>query len=256
MLLMVLATVPSKAENKEKVKKTRPTIVMGREIVKDSTKAARQLKTYVIIPKNEWQVGVQVAYSDISSNNSEYMLMLDGINASGSIFRITPIVGYSIKDNRSLGLRFQYTAANASIDKGTLDLLGNLSFDVNDIRAKSRTMGGQFYYRTYVGLDRRGRIGFFWDYVLGYSRTKTQFQFGSPTDAYSLSKKLSLGLAPGVVYFPMNNVSAHVSVGIADVSYNNVSAYQNGKVTGTRNYWKAQLKLNLLDINLGITIHL
>lgn len=254
VLLAVLLVAPVAAGAKGK--KQRPTIVMGQEITKDSTKMGRQLKSYVIIPKKEWQVGVQVAYADISSNNSEYMLLLDGINANGSIFRITPIVSFAVKDNQALGLRFQYTAANATVDKGTLDLLGNLSFDVNGVRLKSRTMGGQVYYRNYVGLDRRGRVGFFWDTILGYSRTKNQFQIGDPNDAYSLNKRLSLSFAPGVVYFPMNSVSAHVSVGVGNVSYNNVSVFDHGEKTGSRNFWKAQLKLSLLDVNLGITIHL
>ena len=73
---------------------------------------------------------------------------------------------------------------------------------------------------------------------------------------YSLKKKVHLGFAPGIVYFPMNNMSIQVSVCLADLSYNNITAWSEGKVVGTRNAWKAQAHLNIMDITFGLTIHL
>ena len=116
-------------------------------------------------------------------------------------------------------------------------------------------MSGAVFERTYVGLDSHGRFGIFWDYLLGYTWNKTQFYADAQSSSYSLSKKVHLGFSPGVVYFPMNNLSVQFSVCIADFSYNIVSVYNKGVCVGNRQVWKAQASLNMLDLNFGIAIH-
>ncbi len=142
------------------------------------------------------------------------------------------------------------------VDSATADLLGNLSMDVSNLNAQSRSMGGSVFQRTYVGLDRYGRVGIFWDYVLGYTRSKTQFYAGEASSAYSLNNKISLNFAPGIVYFPMNNVSVQVCISLAGLSYTNVKAYEDGQVAGSRQAWKAHASLSVLDLSFGLTVHL
>ena len=77
-----------------------------------------------------------------------------------------------------------------------------------------------------------------------------------PSDAFSLTQKIHLGFAPGIVYFPMNNVSVQASISLADLSYSNVKAYEGGNVLGERHAWKAMASLNLLGLNFGLTVHL
>lgn len=71
-----------------------------------------------------------------------------------------------------------------------------------------------------------------------------------------MKEKGLLGFAPGIIYFPMNNISVQACVSVAELSYNKVSAYEDGVVAGTRNAWKAQASLNVLNLNFGLTIHL
>ena len=54
----------------------------------------------------------------------------------------------------------------------------------------------------------------------------------------------------------MNNVSIQVKLCLADLAYNNIKAFESNQVVGTRHAWKARASLNILDINLGLTIHL
>ena len=142
------------------------------------------------------------------------------------------------------------------VDSATADLLGNLSLSVNEINAQSRSMGGSIFHRTYVGLDNKGRVGIFWDYILGYTRSKTQFYTGVDSSSYSLNNKMSLSFAPGIVYFPMNNVSVQACVSLAGLSYNTVQAFEQGTVTGSRQAWKAYASLSILDLSFGLTVHL
>lgn len=232
------------------------TVKLGTEIVpKDTTKASK-LKNYLIAPKGEWQCGVSVMYASFSSDNSDYMLLAQNMSADASMLRLTPEAAYTFTSNHAVGARFQYTTLRGGIDNVTADLLGNFSMDFNNINARSTSMGGCIFERSYVGFDRRGRVGMFIDYILGYTRTKSRFSFGSPSDDYSVKQKVYLGISPGVVYFPMNNLSVQASIGLADVGYTNIKAYHEGSVSGSRNFWKAQANLNVLSLNFGLTIHL
>ena len=230
-------------------------ISLGDEIMPKDTTRLRRFTNRLIAPKGEWQCGLSVMYADFSSDDSDYMLLLQGLNASASMFRVAPEAAYTFKDNHAVGVRFQYTNIKGLVDTATADLLGNLSMSVENLNAFSRSLSASVYQRTYVGLDNQGRIGVFWDYILGVSRTKSQFYTGDSSSAYSLMKKIHLAFAPGIVYFPMNNVSVQASISLADLSYSNTEAYNDGKVVGARDAWKAQASLNVLGINMGLTVH-
>lgn len=236
--------------------KVRETIVLGGEIAPKDTSKVRRFKNHLIAPKGEWQCGLSVMYADFSSNNSDYMLLLQGVGANASMLRLAPQGAYTFADNHAVGARFQYTKINGMVDSATADLLGNLSLEIGGFNAVTRSVGGSVFQRTYVGLDNYGRVGIFWDYVFGYTRSKTQFYTGDASDAYSLNNKLSLNFAPGIVYFPMNNVSIQVCISMAGLSYTNVRAYDNGQVEGVRHAWKARAGLSVLDLAFGLTVHL
>ena len=232
------------------------TIVLGKEIMpKDTTKQYR-FTNRLIVPKGSWQCGISVMYADFSSDNTEYMLMLQGLNANASMLRLAPEAAYAYSDNHAVGAKFQYTNMNGMMDSMTADLLGNFSMTLEEVSAASRAMSASVFHRTYVGLDNHGRVGLFWDYILGLTRTRTQFAMAAPSDAFSLTQKIHLGFAPGIVYFPMNNVSVQASISLADVSYSNVKAYEEGNVLGERQAWKAMASLNLLGLSFGLTVHL
>ena len=216
----------------------------------------KRLESHLIAPKGGWQCGMSVMYTDFSSNNSEFMLMLKGFGTSASMTRIAPEALFTYMDNHAVGVRFQYTNISGMVDSMTADLLGNLSMSFDNVNALSSSMGGSLFHRTYVGLESFGRIGLFWDYALGYSKSRTQFYAGDDSDAFSINNKLSLSFAPGFVYFPMNNVSVQASVSMGGLSYNDITSFEHNEVTGTRSAWKAYAGISLLDFNFGLTVHL
>ena len=252
LCLMAAVASPLSAQSKA----GEGTIVLGKEIMPKDTTRQTRFKNHLIVPKGGWQCGLSVMYADFSSDNTEYMLMLQGINADASMLRLAPEAAYSYSDNHAIGAKFQYTNLNGMMDSVTADLLGNFSMSLENISAISRSMGASIFHRTYVGLDNHGRVGIFWDYILGVSRSRTQFAVAGPSDAYSLTKKIHLAFAPGIVYFPMNNVSVQAGISLADLSYSNVSAYEDGQLVGVRHAWKALASLNVLGLNFGLTVHL
>ena len=155
-----------------------------------------------------------------------------------------------------MGAKFAYTNFGGSVDAASADLLGNFSMSVENLNAVTRTTEGCVFQRTYVGLDNHGRVGIFWDYILGFSRSKSQFYMGDSSSAYSIKKKAYLSFAPGIVYFPMNNVSVHAGISMAELSCSNISAYEANELAGSRYALKAKFGLNILDISFGLTVHL
>lgn len=244
------------------VKPTKETIKLGAEIKDESDslkrKHRRGLMQHLIIPKGEWQVGAQVSHVSFSSKNSEYLLIVQNLDANGSITQVAPYVAYSYHDNRSIGIKLQYSAANGNVREGDLDFLSDdLNFNVENIEANMSSFQTAVYHRSYIGLDDRGRIGLFSDISLSYTNSKTVFTYDAETaDTHTRTNQLKLSLHPGIVVFAMNNVSTHVSMGIGGVSFNNTKYIKAGEVIGTRNYSQAKFKLNVLDINIGVTIHL
>lgn len=247
--LSVLMAVPALGQSSGRISDT---IVLGEEIApRDSSKNSR-FTNRLISPKGDWQCGLAVMYADFNSANADYMLILQGLNAKASFLRIAPEATYTFKDNHAFGARFTYTKAGGMLDSATLDLLGNMSLTAGELDASTNTMGASIFKRTYLGIDKQGRFGIFWDYVLGISRSRTQL--ASP--AYSVKDKISFAFAPGVIYFPMNNISVHANISIADLSYATTTAYEESGIVGTHKGWRAQAGLNLLNLNFGLTIHL
>lgn len=253
VFLLVMVTVPALGQSNGKRSET---IVLGREITPKDTTKQRRFTNRLIAPKGEWQCGLSVMYTDFNSNNSDYMLLLQGLNARASMLRLAPEAAYTFKENHAVGVKFNYTKLAGILDAATADLLGNLSLSVSDINAVSNTMGGSVFQRTYIGIDKQGRFGIFWDYILGYTRAKTQFALGGDSSSYSIKQKISLEFAPGVVYFPMNNISVQANISIADLSYSTTKAYEGGAQVGMHKGWKAKAGLNLLNLSFGLTIHL
>lgn len=226
----------------------------------DSTQThkRRGLKQFVIIPKGEVQGGIQMSYASISSNNSEFLMLLKDLDASGDFLRIAPYISYSYRCNKTIGLKFSYSNASASINAGDLELLSDdLNFTLDNIRGRLTSYGVGMFHRSYIGLDRRGRIGLFSDIMLSYQHSRMKFAYNDQTqDSYSLQNQLKLSFHPGVIIFLMNNVSLNVSFSVGSVSYNNVRYFQDGHSIGSRDHSQAKFKLDILDISYGVTIHL
>ena len=250
--LIFMAAVTSFGQTERVEDKSLP---LGSELMPKDTTKTNRFKNHLIAPKGEWQCGISVMYADFTSSDTEYMMLIQGLSANASFLRLAPQAMYTFANNHAVGVRFQYTNVNGNLDSATADLLGNFSMALGNIDAKSRSLSTSVFQRTYWGLDKRGRVGLFWDYVLGYTRKNVSVNSGGGTAPYTITHKVHLGFAPGLVYYPMNNVSVYASICLADLSYNYVEAYENNIVTGTRHAWKAQAKINIMDLNFGLAIH-
>ena len=117
-----------------------------------------------------------------------------------------------------------------------------------------------FFHRAYVPIDRRGRFGVFGELELEGSYGRSQFGFmynnewnSSISDIY----KVKFNFNPGVAAYIFPNVCATVSFGLGGLQYNHVKQFDvDMNPLGTRNHSKLAFRLNITEINIGVTVHL
>ena len=96
------ATVPG--HNDKQTKTPKKHIVLGERIHKDTTNITkRSLKSHLIIPKGDWQIGMAASYMNLSTNDSEFLLLLNDTYSSAAAFSISLHFAYSYMSNQSLG---------------------------------------------------------------------------------------------------------------------------------------------------------
>lgn len=251
---MMTATVDSYAQ-----KSRREPVKMGTMIrQKDSTKhVGRQLDYRLFMPKGAKSVGAQFSYFDMTSTDSEILMLVQNLNAYGTWFSVAPYVSYCLKDNQTVGLKVRYSSGQAGISDADLSLLSDdLSLSVSDVRASTHSFTSEVFHRSYIGLDGHGRFGLFNEIALQYQTSKTAFALDSGNmDAYTLANRIKVAVRPGLEVFMMNNVSTQFCIGIGGISYTNTKYVKGGQTVGTNNVSHARFMLDLTDISMGLALH-
>ena len=118
----------------------------------------REINRIRFIFKREVAIGLTVSYGTITSDDTDYMLILDDLNFSGSIFTINPSFSYFVKDNLSFGARFGYSKTDGHIDNAALDLgeANDMNISFSDINLNSTSSSFGIFMRSYAGIDAKG----------------------------------------------------------------------------------------------------
>ena len=99
----------------------------------------REIDKITYVYKGEVMMGLTASYGTLTSDDTDFLVILDNINASGTIATVKPYFGYFYRNNRCFGVRFGYTYVDAKLDAARFDLgEGNdVSFDLPYIGVKS-----------------------------------------------------------------------------------------------------------------------
>ena len=65
--------------------------------------------------KGELIIGLTASYGTMSSDDTDFMVILDNINLDGTIATVKPFIGYFYRDNRCVGVRFGYEHMDGNI---------------------------------------------------------------------------------------------------------------------------------------------
>ncbi len=222
----------------------------------------REIDKNKFVYKGEVMMGITASYGTITSDDSDFLLILEHINAEGTVATVNPFFGYVYSDNHAIGVRFGYRYIDGNIGNLGFNLgeQNDLTGSLENMSLKSDNFSFGIFHRSYVGLDKRGRFGLFAEIEAAIETGTSTFSYMSGdelkhTDSETFKAKLSFN--PGVAVYIFPNVCGTLSFGLGGVQYSKVKQKDaNGVTTGTRDASKMRFRLNLADINIGVTIHL
>ena len=212
--------------------------------------------------RGETAIGFSVSYATLTSDDTNFMLLMDNFNAKGTAFTLNPSIGYFIKDNLCVGARFGYTRmdghlGNISINPGSG---GDINLSLSDIGFESRMSTLGTYLRSYAGVDPNGHFGLFAELELMLKTGISRFYYKPGEeikDKYNNVLSAGIGFSTGVSVYIFPNVSTNLSFGLGGFDFTRiVQKDAEGNITGSRTASKMNWKLNLLDIKIGVNIHL
>ena len=225
----------------------------------------REINKLKFAYKGEVMMGLTASYGTLSSDDTDIMLLIDGINADGSIATVKPFIGYFYSDNHCLGVRFGYRHMGGSLDNARYDLgeSNDLSGAIPKLDINSDNYSFGIFHRSYAGLDPKGRFGLFAEFELSLATGTSKFSYQQNTSSdemkttHSDNTQLKLSFNPGAAVYIFPNVCATVSFGLGGIQYNSVTQKdENGKKTGSREASNMRFRLNVAAINFGMTVHL
>lgn len=212
--------------------------------------------------KGEVMLGLTASYGTITSEDTDFWIIVDNIDAEGTTATVKPFFGYFYRDNNCVGVRFGYNYVHGKLGNVDLDLgdKNDISFSVSDMNLSTESFSVGVFHRSYAGLDPKGRFGLFAELELAYSTGKTRFNYMSGEETkYTRSdnRKLKLSFNPGLAVYIFPNVCGTLSFGLGGVQYASVKQFDGaGAEVGKRTASKMRFRLNLADINIGMIVHL
>lgn len=226
----------------------------------------REINKNVFAYKSEWMCGIAASYGTLSSADSDIALVIENLKLGGSIVSVKPYFGYFYKNNLSIGARFGYTHMAGNFDGANINLgnfINGIEFGTEGIALNylSNAYSFAIFHRAYVPIDKRGRFGVFGELELegSYGRSKFGFMYNNEwSTSVSDTYKVRFNFNPGLAAYIFPNVCATVSFGLGGLQYNHIKQFDaNMNPTGgTRNFSKLRFRLNIAEINIGVTVHL
>lgn len=220
----------------------------------------------VFIPQGTIGAGVSFSYNNYSIGNgaadSGYAMLfnlLGDIHGNLLSFGISPYVSYFIKDNLSVGVRFDYDRSSLGVGNLNIALSDDLGFEIKDFNYFKQAYTGALTLRNYLPFANSKRFAMFTEIRAtgGYGQAESYKldegdKFGTYQDIYSFE----LGLVPGLCAFVTNEVALEVSIGLLGFNYQKVKQYTNQVERSEMETSGANFKLNIFSIGFGLSFYI
>ena len=217
----------------------------------------RGLFNYIFIPRNKWGFGITASYGELNTDDVQVLSILKDVDFNGKMYSIRPYLSYFIRNNQSVGLKFNYNRGIADLGRLAVDFDDDLNFTLRDVSYYQQSFGIGAFYRNYVGLDHNGRFSIFNEVELGFSSGSSRFRRlynSEPRDTRTTSTEVSLNFSPGVCVFIQEYVSFNVSFGVFGLKMRKEKQLTNGIDEGSRFTSGANFRFNIFNINLGMMV--
>ena len=228
--------------------------------------------TSVFIPAGTVGAGVSFSYNNYSFgnglNDTGYQMLFSLIqNIRGNImsFGIAPHMSYFIRDNLSVGARFDYDRSILGLANLDLALSDALSLSVGNFNYMKQSYTGAVTLRNYIPFGQSRRFAMFTElrltggygqaesYRMGYDEVLEEgYKSGTYQDIY----QFEVGLVPGLSAFVTNEVALEVSVGLLGFNYQKVEQVTNQVERSEMERNGVNFRINLLAINFGLSFYI
>lgn len=218
----------------------------------------------LFVPKGTVSGGLSVSYSGYrignGSDDAGYKMLfslLDNVHGNLQSFGIAPYLSYFIKDNLSLGLRFDYDKSGFDLDGMDLSAGDMLTLNVSDINYLKQAYSGSVTLRNYMPIADSKRFAMFAELRAtgAYAQSESySMQDGKKYGTYQDIYKGSLSVVPGLCCFVTNEAALEVSVGVLGFTHQKTVQKTNQVEVSQMVSNNASFKINLLSINMGISI--
>ncbi len=219
----------------------------------------RGLYNYLFIPKGQWAFGLTAAYGEYDADDVELLDILTDLDFKVKVYSLAPAVSYFVRNNQSLGVRFNYQRAEADLARMAFDFDDDINFDVRDVSYYSTSYGLSVFYRNYIGLSHMKRFGLFNEVELSFTSGSSRFKRlydGEMRDTRTVSTGAALNFSPGLCMYIMDFVSFNVSFGVFGFHLSKDRQKTNDVEEGSRFSSGANFKFNLFNIKFGVSVNI
>ena len=143
----------------------------------------REIQNSMFIPKGQWMFGGTVSYSEHDESNLNFLVLKD-VEGVGYTFKVSPYVGYFIKDNIAVGARFTYNRTYLNMENFDLNLGEDFNINLSNLYYLQHKYEVSGLVRTYMPVGRSKIFGLFNEARLtyGYSTGKNSTGAGTEYD--------------------------------------------------------------------------
>ncbi|MCM1110312.1 MAG: hypothetical protein NC336_03820 [Clostridium sp.] len=218
----------------------------------------RGLEQVSFIPKGQWITGVSVSYTQSDQDNYQF-LVIEDISGDMYSFKVSPMLQYCFKENMSAGGRFSYERTQTTLDRASVILSTDDTYDIDNFNVVSQNYYGTALFRNYFSLGTQMRFGFFNEVQLQVGGGESKIINGVGDDltgTFERNVSVNVGLSPGMMMF-LNNYSAiEVNVGVLGFGYTHTKSTNEHIRVSRRDSKHANFKINLFSISFGVVFYL
>lgn len=219
----------------------------------------RGLHNFLFIPKGKWAFGLTASYGEFDTEDVQVLSFLKDFNFKGSMFSLSPSVSYFVRHNTAVGMKLGYSRNKFTLGSLSVDIDDDLNFSLRDVDYHTEDYSASMFIRHYIGLDNNRRFAIYNDVELKFSSgngTFSRLYNDEPKMTRTISTKTSLNFSPGVCVFIQEYVSFNISFGVFGVNYTSEKQRTDGVNEGSRSSLGASFKFNLLNLNMGVAVHI
>lgn len=220
----------------------------------------------VFIPKGYIGGGLNFSYNTLelgnAANDPGYSMLfslLSGIQAEMQTLGVSPSVSYFVKDNFSVGVRFDYDRTNLNVGNFGLSLGDLASISLSDYVFKKNMYSTAVTGRYYMPIANSRRIAMFGELQLGFDAGQSltyKVVDGCNLGTFQQIYGFGVNVVPGLCVFATNEVCVEVAVGVLGLNFQHITQETNNVDLSVMTQSGANFKINPLSISLGMSFYL